>query len=88
MPELHIHLSTIDIHKHEQARKLLSDIDSAIKGKGADPSAIESIAVSYGDSAAWITGRLTLRIDKTGTSLPNIDEEFQILVDTYNEAVA
>ena len=88
MPELLIDLSSIDIHKHDQARKLLSDIDSAIKNKGADPSAIDTIQVTYGDSDAWISGTLTLKIDKSGTSLPNIDEEFQILVDAHNDAKA
>ncbi len=88
MPELLINLSSIEIQKHNQARKLLSDIDSAIKTKGADPFAIDSLQCSYGDSAAWISGTLTIKIDKSGTTLPNIDEEFQRLVDDYNAAVA
>lgn len=88
MSQLLIDLSSIDIHKHDQARKLLSDIDSAIKAKGADPFAVDTIQCSYGDSAAWISGSLTLRIDKTGTTLPNIDEEFQALVDAYDEAIS
>ena len=86
MPQLLIDLSSIDIHKHEQARKLLSDIDSAIKNKGADPFALEIIQVTYGDSDAWISGALTIKIDKSGTTLPNIDKEFQDLVDAYNDA--
>ena len=88
MPELLIDLSSIDIHKHDQARKLLSDIDSAIKSKGADPFSIDTVQCSYGDSAAWISGSLTLKLDKSGTSLPNIDDEFQALVDAYDEAVS